>query len=253
MQLSIVVPLFNEDESLKELHSWIKKVMDEHKFSYEIIFVDDGSKDNSWQVIEKLKAEFSEVRAIKFQRNYGKSAGLNRGFDAAEGDVIITRKGLEGSAVYALSPAIRKQIHNHNTAIIFIDLKPTTSEESLLRKMNSPRKKNSWSEHLIWQLKLSSVAFAILKRSMDKEDFNDLETLANRVKNIPLQITGMGEIDEAISTVGGISLEEINDNFELKKLPKHYVIGEMLDWDAPTGGYLLQGCFSMGKFLGDKI
>lgn len=90
MQLSIVIPLYNEDESLNELHAWIKRVMDEHQFSYEIIFVDDGSKDNSWQVIEKIVAEHSEVRAIKFQRNYGKSAGLNRGFAAAKGDVIIT-------------------------------------------------------------------------------------------------------------------------------------------------------------------
>lgn len=90
MQLSIVIPLYNEDESLTELHTWIKKVMDEHKFTYEIIFVDDGSKDNSWQIIENLKANFTEVRGIKFQRNYGKSAGLNRGFAAASGDVIIT-------------------------------------------------------------------------------------------------------------------------------------------------------------------
>lgn len=90
MQLSIVIPLYNEDESLKELHAWIKRVMDEYKFSYEIIFVDDGSKDKSWQVIEHLVAENEEVKGIKFQRNYGKSAGLNRGFNAAKGDVIIT-------------------------------------------------------------------------------------------------------------------------------------------------------------------
>ena len=74
IQISIVVPLFNEDESLPELHSWIKRVMTEHKFSYEVIFVNDGSTDNSWDVIERLKAENKEVRGIKFKRNYGKSA-----------------------------------------------------------------------------------------------------------------------------------------------------------------------------------
>lgn len=88
--ISIVIPLFNEDESLPELHDWIVKVMDQHNFSYEIVFVDDGSKDDSWKIIEGLKDKNSNVKAIKFRRNYGKSAGLNTGFAAAEAKVIIT-------------------------------------------------------------------------------------------------------------------------------------------------------------------
>lgn len=90
MDLSIVIPLYNEDESLPELAAWIERVMQENKFSYEIIFVDDGSVDDSWQVIEALRATNSNIRGIKFQRNYGKSAALNEGFKAAQGDVIIT-------------------------------------------------------------------------------------------------------------------------------------------------------------------
>jgi len=90
MDLSIVIPLFNEAESLPELSAWIEKVMDENKFSYEIIFVDDGSNDNSWDVIEELSAKNNNIKGIKFQRNYGKSAGLNEGFRAATGDVVIT-------------------------------------------------------------------------------------------------------------------------------------------------------------------
>lgn len=90
MQISIVSPLFNEEESLTELHAWIKRVMDENKYSYEIIFIDDGSSDKSWQIVEDLSEKFPEVKGIKFQRNYGKSAGLNRGFNLAQGDVIIT-------------------------------------------------------------------------------------------------------------------------------------------------------------------
>ena len=89
-QISVVVPLFDEDESLPELHAWIKRVMDEHQFSYEIVFVDDGSKDNSWKVIENLKQSNTEVKGIKFQRNYGKSAALHVGFEAAQGQVVIT-------------------------------------------------------------------------------------------------------------------------------------------------------------------
>lgn len=88
--LSIVIPLFNEDESLPELHDWIVRVVNEHQYSYEIVFVDDGSKDNSWKIIEELQAKNPNVKGIKFRRNYGKSAGLNTGFAAAEAKVIVT-------------------------------------------------------------------------------------------------------------------------------------------------------------------
>ena len=90
MDLSIVIPLYNEDESLPELAAWIERVMQENDFSYEIIFIDDGSVDDSWNVIEKLRAANVNIRGIKFQRNYGKSAALNEGFKASQGDVIIT-------------------------------------------------------------------------------------------------------------------------------------------------------------------
>lgn len=89
-QLSIVIPFLNEEESLLELYQWIRRVMDAHHFSYEIVFVDDGSTDNSWQIVEKLHQQDSNVHAIKFRRNYGKSAALNMGFEHANGDVIIT-------------------------------------------------------------------------------------------------------------------------------------------------------------------
>lgn len=90
MDLSIVIPLYNEDESLPELAAWIERVVTTHDFSYEVIMVDDGSTDNSWAVIETLRAGNVNIKGIKFQRNYGKSAALNEGFKAAQGDVIIT-------------------------------------------------------------------------------------------------------------------------------------------------------------------
>jgi glycosyltransferase involved in cell wall biosynthesis len=90
MDISVIVPLYNEDESLPELAAWIKRVMDDHNYSYEIIMVDDGSSDNSWQVIQQINKENPSVKGIKFQRNYGKSAALNEGFKKAKGDVVIT-------------------------------------------------------------------------------------------------------------------------------------------------------------------
>ncbi len=90
MDISVIVPLFNEAESLPELYAWIQRVMNENKFSYEVIFINDGSTDNSWQVIQDLKAKSENVRAIRFRRNYGKSPALFCGFERAEGEVVIT-------------------------------------------------------------------------------------------------------------------------------------------------------------------
>lgn len=90
IQISVVISLLNEQDSLKELMEWIHKVMEENKFSYEVIFVDDGSTDNSWKIITELSQQYEQVKAIKFRRNYGKSAGLYKGFEKAQGDVVIT-------------------------------------------------------------------------------------------------------------------------------------------------------------------
>ena len=90
MLISIVIPLYNEYESLPELTRWIDEVMKKNDFLYEVVYVDDGSTDTSWSVIEELKEQYAQIRAIKFRRNYGKSAGLNRGFDACKGDIVIT-------------------------------------------------------------------------------------------------------------------------------------------------------------------
>ena len=90
IDISIVIPLFNEEESLTELHDWIVSVMKKHGFTYEIIFIDDGSKDKSWEVIRHLQSRNEHVRGLKFRRNYGKSAGLNVGFENTKGRVVIT-------------------------------------------------------------------------------------------------------------------------------------------------------------------
>ena len=90
MQISVIIPLLNEADSLPELMQWIDRVMQEHKYSYEVIMVDDGSDDDSWAVIEKLRNEYPALKGIRFQRNYGKSAALNEGFKAAQGDIVVT-------------------------------------------------------------------------------------------------------------------------------------------------------------------
>ena len=117
MDVSIVIPLFNEDESLTELSAWIERVVNAHQLSYEIIMIDDGSTDNSWEVIEKLRTNNPNIKGIKFQRNYGKSAALNEGFKAAQGQVIITMDADMQDSPDEI-PELRKMILEGNYDIV---------------------------------------------------------------------------------------------------------------------------------------
>jgi uncharacterized flavoprotein (TIGR03862 family) len=170
-----------------------------------------------------------------------------------EGEAVITAFGMEGSAIYALSPQIRQQLNEHKKAICFIDLKPSLSLDKLAELLKIKPASTTMTKYLDSVINLSKSQLALLKNLTVKEDFLGPETLAGKIKELPLEITAAGPIDEAISTVGGIALGEIDENFQLKKLPNRYVIGEMLDWDAPTGGYLLQACFSMGRKLANYL
>ncbi len=168
-----------------------------------------------------------------------------------KGELVISKFGIEGGAVYALSPQIRKQLSENKTATIYIDLKPQLTLETIQTKLASTGNQNV--SNALQEIKLTKVQVALLKSILSKEDFSNTTVLAEKIKHLPLQISGMATIDESISTVGGIALHETDEKFQLKKLPGHYAIGEMLDWDAPTGGYLLQACFSMGNYLGKQL
>lgn len=192
----------------------------------------------------KWNKEFIELAAGESLKNILLKCDGNE----KKGEVVITKFGLEGGALYALSPSIRKQINENKIAELFLDLKPSLSINEILSKLSN-RGNKSLGKHLVDELNINPVQLALLKSTLNKEDFTSLETLSEKIKNLPLIINSLAPMDEAISTVGGISLNEIDNSFLLKGIPNHYVIGEMLDWDAPTGGYLLQGCFSMGYYL----
>ena len=177
-----------------------------------------------------------------------KNIALKCGDKVKKGEVVVTKFGLEGGAIYALSPAIRMQLNEHQKATIYMDLKPALSVDDIIQKLTEKNNK-PLTTLLKEPLHLPDVAVALLKNQLIKDEFIHVPTLANFIKNIPLSITAAAPIDEAISTVGGIPFDEVDEHFQFKKLPNHYAIGEMLDWDAPTGGYLLQACFSMGAYL----
>ncbi len=126
-------------------------------------------------------------------------------------------------------------------------------EEKLLERLSEENNIGSYTDFVRAQLNLNDVQIQLLKHLLSKEDFVDPNKLIRHLKNFKIEITGLGPLEDAISSVGGISLGEIDDHFQLKKLPGNYVLGEMLDYDAPTGGYLLQSCFSMGMFLAKRL
>jgi len=165
-----------------------------------------------------------------------------------KGEAVITTFGLEGNAIYGLSPQIRAQLAANLKAAIYIDFKPSLSIENLYAKMQVSGYKNT-SQILKKEIKLSAAQIDLLKAYVSKEEYLNKEILAKKIKSFPLEILNTASIDESISTVGGIDLSAISQNFELEKLANQFCIGEMLDWDAPTGGYLLQGCVSTGVWL----
>ena len=181
-----------------------------------------------------------------------KNITITCGNKQQKGEVVITKFGLEGNAIYALSPEIRAELASFKKATIYIDLKPILSEEVLYNRVTKSTFRNT-TEILKKELKLSAIQIGLLKNYLPKETFLNPKLLVKYIKKFSLEIVETARLDEAISTVGGISLQAIDENFELKKLSNQYCIGEMLDWDAPTGGYLLQACASMGVFLANHL
>ena len=169
-----------------------------------------------------------------------------------KGEAIITQFGIEGSGIYPLSFEIRKSLIENKSAKIYVDFKPDLPLEELKKRLEN-KGKLSIKDVLEKKINLTSTQIELLKICSSKEEYNDPGLLSKLITSYPITIVDFAPTDDAISTVGGISLNDVTENLELKKLPNHYCMGEMLDWDAPTGGYLLQACFSMGKFLADKL
>jgi hypothetical protein len=169
-----------------------------------------------------------------------------------KGEAVITDFGIEGSGIYPLSPEIRAQLKTNKLAKLHIDFKPDLGIAEIAKRFEAnPQLSNK--DILEKKIKLTEAQISLIKNATTKEEYLNVQLLCNLIKSFPLELIDFAPIDEAISTVGGISLDEINATFELNKLPNHYCLGEMLDFDAPTGGYLLQACFSMGKFLADEL
>jgi uncharacterized flavoprotein (TIGR03862 family) len=181
-----------------------------------------------------------------------KNIALTFNNQEAIGELVISKFGLEGNAIYALSEKIQEAMLTEATTVIHLDLKPTMTAAQLRAKYKKS-KLTKVTDILKEDLHLDRTAVGLLKQFTDKDTFMNPDLLADAMKSIPITLTGVDDMDKAISTLGGIALDEVDENLQLKSIPKNYAIGEMLDWYAPTGGYLLQGCFSMGFALGQYL
>ena len=170
----------------------------------------------------------------------------------SKGELVITKFGLEGNAIYALSEKIQKAIAKGENVLLGLDLKPTMTKTQLKAKYKKS-KLTKVTDILKEDLKLDRSAVGLLKHFTDKETFMNPDLLVGAIKSIPMIVTGVDEIDKAISTLGGIAGSALDDDLQIKKIPNSYAIGEMVDWYAPTGGYLLQGSFSMGFTLAEHL
>ncbi|WP_435072739.1 TIGR03862 family flavoprotein [Methylocystis bryophila] len=179
-----------------------------------------------------------------------KSLRVSHGEKAARGDLVVTRRGLEGGPAYALASALRESLARGATAILTIDLRPDQSIEALAEKVTRPRGKASLATHLRKTLALSKIDIALLREASPEGLPSEPQALAARVKAAPLTIAGVAGFERAISTAGGVAFEALDESLMLKARPGLFVAGEMLDFDAPTGGYLLQAAFSTGVAAG---
>lgn len=168
-----------------------------------------------------------------------------------QGEFIVTEHGIEGSLVYALSAPIRDAILRTGQATVYLDLVPGKTEVELLKALEKPRGSKSLSEHLRRQLGIKGVKSGLLREYLNASDMNDNAMLARSIKALPLRLHATRPLDEAISTAGGIAFEALDENLMLKVLPGVFCAGEMLDWEAPTGGYLLTACFASGRKAGE--
>ena len=180
------------------------------------------------------------------QGQYIKNIKVSFEDQAKIGEIVFTKYGIEGSPIYYLNRFTRK----HDFPVtLFIDLKPNVLEHEILNYLNGSAKISSVLKR---DLKLSTTAINLLK-TLDKESYTNIDNLAKLIKQFPIEVLSFRPIDEVISTAGGVSFTALNSNLELNDFPNVFCAGEMIDWEAPTGGYLLQACFSTGFWVANAI
>ncbi|MBZ6077836.1 NAD(P)/FAD-dependent oxidoreductase [Microvirga puerhi] len=192
-----------------------------------------------------FKVAWSEAIRSRFEGEPLKRIALEFEGRRVRGEAIVTATGIEGGAIYALSAPLRDAILREGQAALRIDLRPDLTHESLAKRLQAPRRGQSLSTFLRKAAGLSPLGATLLREGSPAPP-TDPENLAALIKAAPLTLTGIQPLDRAISTAGGVPFTELDENLMLRRLPGNFLAGEMLDWEAPTGGYLLQATFATG-------
>ena len=197
----------------------------------------------AWSDLFKNKFAGQALKPLRISLSAAQRQGL-------QGECVISEYGIEGSLIYALSADIREQINQAGTCTIYLDVLPDHSYERISTALNRPRNARSLSDVLRRMFSLSAVKTALLYEVADKLRLPDSSYIAQLLKHLPITLTSARPISEAISTAGGVALPQLDQQLMLKNQPGLFFAGEMLDWEAPTGGYLLSACLASGRLAG---
>jgi len=187
------------------------------------------------QPVKTVVASFTDSAGVQIKR---------------QGECVVTDNGIEGGLIYALSAPLRDEIAARGTALLHLDLLPSHDLPRVIAEVTHPRGSRSLSSHLQSRLGLKGVKTGLLRACLTPEDFANPAKLAEAIKALPLRLTAPRPLDEAISSAGGVLFEALDTRLMLRDLPGVFCAGEMLDWEAPTGGYLLTACFASGHAAG---
>ncbi|MEI6864455.1 TIGR03862 family flavoprotein [Flavicella sp.] len=196
-----------------------------------------------------LKIDFTHKEILKHIGTPLKNIQVSINGITIKGEAVISNYGLEGNAIYPISALVRENLKTNNSTQIKVDLKPFNTELDLLDKITATTLPKNYS----YLFKLNKTQIALIKSFTDKETYLNPISFVKSIKNLYIPITNLQPMEEAISTIGGISMTELNPNLSLKKIPNVYIAGEMFDWDTITGGFLLQGCFSTAYHISQNI
>jgi uncharacterized flavoprotein (TIGR03862 family) len=201
--------------------------------------------DVAWSDHFRTRFEGSPVKSVIVS-----FTDSNRNSYHKVGEFIITATGIEGSVIYAISAHLRDEIEASGTATIKLDLAPGWSLQQLKDRLSQPRGSRTLSGHLEKAVKIKGVKAGLLREFVSKKDFSDLNCLASAIKELQIPLIAPRPLDEAISSAGGVLFDELDEHLMISSIPGVFCAGEMLDWEAPTGGYLLTACFASGRTAG---
>jgi uncharacterized flavoprotein (TIGR03862 family) len=189
----------------------------------------------------------------RFEGHPIKSVVLSFGSFHQQGEFVVTKEGVEGSLIYAASALLRDEIEARGQAVMMLDLAPDRSHEWLMERLSRPRGSRSMASHLEKTVNIKGVKAGLLREFVPKEDFWNLQPLAHFIKNLPIPLIATRPLDEAISSAGGVTFESLDEHLMLRAMPGVFCAGEMLDWEAPTGGYLITACMASGYAAGHGV